>query len=129
MNPIIPLTAALAASALLTPVPAAAQWTGQPYRAIGTEPFWSVEIARRTITYRPVDGRPVTVAKPRAVATRNGTTYRARGMTIAITRVRCSDGMSDHTFADTVRVTIGRRQLTGCGGAVVARGGRALRVT
>ena len=129
MKPTILLAAALLAPALLAPAPVEAQWTGKPYRAVGTEPFWSVDIARRTITYRPIDGRPVTVAKPRAIEGRNGTTYRAKGMTIAITHVRCSDGMSDHTYADTVKVTIGRRQLSGCGGGVIARGGRALRVT
>ena len=128
MKPII-LLAALIAPVTIAITPAHAQWTSKPYRAIGTEPFWSIDITRRTITYRELDGRPVTVAKPRAIEERNGTTYRAKGMTIAITHVRCGDGMSDHTYADTVKVTIGRRQLSGCGGGVIARGGRALRIT
>ncbi|URW76477.1 META domain-containing protein [Sphingomonas donggukensis] len=105
--------------ALLAAAPAAAQ-PAAPYRAIGTEPFWSLSIDRRTITYRPAEGRSLTVAKPRSIVGINGELYRARGMTVDITHVRCSDGMSDRTYRDTVRVTIGRRTLNGCGGGVVA---------
>ncbi len=129
MKPPSLLAASLIVQALIAPAPVEAQWTGRPYRAVGTEPFWSLDIARRTITYRPMEGRAVTVAKPRAIAGRNGTIYRSRGMTVTITHRRCSDGMSDHTYADSVKVTIGRRQVNGCGGGVIARGGRALRVT
>ncbi len=99
--------------------PATAQ-VRTPYKALGTEPFWSLNIDRNTITYRGVEGRPLTVSKPRPIIGRDGETYRTRGMTVAITHRRCSDGMSDRTYADTVRVTIGRRTLNGCGGAVVA---------
>lgn len=91
-----------------------------PYKALGTEPFWSLSIDRDTITYRGIEGRPLTVPKPRPIIGRDGETYRARGMTIDITHRRCSDGMSDRTYTDTVRVTMGRRTLNGCGGAIVA---------
>lgn len=100
-------------------LPATAQ-VRMPYKALGTEPFWSLQIDRNTITYRGVEGRPLTVPKPRPVIGRDRETYRAREMTVDIAHRRCSDGMSDRTYADTVRVTMGRRVLNGCGGAIVA---------
>ncbi len=109
----------LLAPALLVAPSATAQTRVDGYRAVGTEPFWSLSIDRATITYRPMQGRPLTVAKPRPIIGINGEHYRARGMTVDITRVRCSDGMSDRTYADTVKVTVGRRQLSGCGGAII----------
>lgn len=110
------MNALLLASALLIAAPAVAQ----PYQALGTEPFWSLTVDRATITYRPMQGRAITVAKPRPIVGINGELYRARGMTVDITHVRCSDGMSDRIYAETVRVTIGRRTLSGCGGAIMA---------
>lgn len=104
----------LALPALIAAMPAAAQ--ADRYRASGTEPFWSLTIDRGTMTYQPVDGRPVTVAKPRPIIGINGELYRTRRMTVDITHVRCSDGMSDRRYPDTVRVTIGRRTFKGCGG-------------
>lgn len=106
--------AAIAALVLaIAPAAAVAQST---YRAVGTEPFWSLTIDARTIRYDPADGRAVQVATPRKIATLRGTSYRTRLMTIDIVRQRCSDGMSDRTYPDTVRVQIGRQTLHGCGG-------------
>lgn len=107
------------APALLLASPAAAQ-AGQPaYRALGTEPFWSLTIDARTIRYVPATGRPISVARPRATAAVNGKSYRTARMTVDILHRRCSDGMSDRTYADTVRVRIGGLQLSGCGGGIV----------
>ena len=105
---------ALIMPVLFTAMPAAAQPAS--YRAVGTEPFWSLSIDRASITFRPADGRPVTVAKPRPIVGINGELYRTRTITVDITHVRCSDGMSDRVYPDTVRVTIGPRTLKGCGG-------------
>lgn len=108
----------LIAPALLSAAPAEAR-SGDAYRAIGTEPFWSLSIDATSIIWRPADGRAITVARPRPIIGFNGEMYRARGMTVDITHVRCSDGMSERSYADTVKVTIGRRTLTGCGGEIV----------
>ncbi|MES2338613.1 MAG: META domain-containing protein [Pseudomonadota bacterium] len=112
----------LLAPVLLLSHPAAAQPRSDSYRAIGTEPFWSLTIDQRAITYRPMEGRPTTVAKPRPIVGINGELYRARGLTVDITHVRCSDGMSDRVYADTVKLTIGRRTLSGCGGDILTTG-------
>lgn len=88
----------------------------QNYRALGTEPFWSVTIADGTMRYQPADGRVVTVPTPRPIVGINGERYQTRRLTVDITHVRCSDGMSDRTYPDTVRVTVDGRNLNGCGG-------------
>ena len=112
----------IAAAGLLTLIalPAFAQSNAQPYRALGTEPFWSLTIDGSTIRYQPAGGRVVSVARPRPIVGFNGERYVTRRMTVDITHVECSDGMSDRTFHDTVTVTLGGRTLRGCGGEVLS---------
>lgn len=118
MRSILLLAAALIAT------PAAAQTDRQPYKALGTEPGWTLTIDSRSLRYEGDYGRTrINVARPRPIAIPNGTRYRTRRLSVDITHVRCSDGMSDRMFADTVKLTIGRRRLSGCGGAVI--GGEA----
>lgn len=112
----------IAAAGLLTLIalPAFAQSNAQPYRALGAEPFWSLTIDGRTIRYQPAEGRAVTVARPRPIVGFNGERYVTRGLTVDITHVECSDGMSDRTYHDTVTVTLRGRTLRGCGGDVLS---------
>jgi heat shock protein HslJ len=105
---------------LLAALPAQGQSGNQPYRALGTEPFWSLTIDGRSIRYQPADGRETRVPKPRPIIGFNGERYVTRGLTVDITHVECSDGMSDRTFHDTVTVKLGRRTLRGCGGDVLS---------
>lgn len=121
MTPILPFPALLA-TALLLALPAEAQSDAEPYRALGTEPFWSLSIDGGTIRYQPAQGRTVTVAKPRPIVGINGALYRTRALTVDITHARCSDGMSDRRYADTVRLRTGGKTLSGCGGAIVGGG-------
>lgn len=111
---------ALTLAALLIAGTATAQTRAEPYRALGTEPFWSLTIGRAQMTYSTPEGHPLTVAKPRPIIGMNGELYRTRTMTVDITHVRCSDGMSDRLFADTVRVTTARGTVNGCGGRVLS---------
>ncbi|AQR72946.1 META domain-containing protein [Sphingomonas sp. LM7] len=111
---------AAAGALVLIALPAYAQSNAAPYRALGTEPFWSLTIDGSTIRYEPAGGRVVRVAKPRPIVGFNGERYQARGMTVDITHVECSDGMSDRTFHDTVTVTLRGRTLRGCGGEVLS---------
>jgi len=117
--------AAVAALAFaIVPATATAQAT---YRALGTEPFWSLTIDARTIRYEPANGRVVQVATPRKITTPRGTSYRTSTISVDIARERCSDGMSDRIYPDTVRVRIGSQTLRGCGGGAMteARDGLA----
>lgn len=115
---------ALAGLMTLTALPAAAQSDREPYKAVGTEPFWSVTIGSSTMRYESPNARPVTVAKPRPIIGFNGERYVTRGLTVDIVHMECNDGMSERTFHDTVTVTLGRRTLKGCGGAVLSEAPR-----
>lgn len=85
------------------------------YRAIGTEPFWDLEIGNDLVfTDR---GNNITVTQP-APAPINGTAgaiYRTPRIEVNISRVRCSDGMSDRTYPETVQVTVDGKRYRGCG--------------
>jgi len=108
---------AAALSMMLAPLAHEAQADPNAYRAIGTEPFWSLTITRDRIVYDDVEDRETVVRKPRAQTANGNLVYRTRAMTVVIRNQECSDGMSDRRFADTIRVKIGRRTLNGCGRA------------
>ncbi len=110
-----------AATILATAIPVTAQ-VSVPYKAVGTEPFWSATIDAREIVFQPMEGRPTRVTRPRPIVGINGELYRTPRLTLDITHVRCSDGMSDRSYRDTVRVTIGRQIYKGCGGGIVSEG-------
>lgn len=107
-----PILLALLASACAT--------TGTPeetsYRALGTEPFWSVTIAEGRMTYDSPEGG-FSVPAPRVRETGDGRRYEMRRITLDIWAVECSDGMSDRRYPETVRATVDGRTLSGCGGA------------
>jgi heat shock protein HslJ len=89
------------------------------WMALGTEPFWNVEVTQTRINYADADGRQIAVANPGAQPAAAGKTYTTNEIVIAITPQPCSDGMSDRIYADTVRVEAAGRSLQGCGGAVL----------
>ena len=99
--------------AVTTLPPAAA-----PYRALGTEPFWSVTIADGRMTYDSPEGG-FSVHAPSARSTAGGRRYETPRLTVAITPGVCSDGMSDRRYADTVTVTREGTTLNGCGGDIL----------
>lgn len=108
---------AAALSMMLAPLAQEAQADPNAYRAVGTEPFWSLTITRDRIVYDDAEDRETVVRKPRAQTANGNLVYRTRAMTVVIRNQECSDGMSDRRFADTVRVKVGRRTLNGCGRA------------
>jgi heat shock protein HslJ/uncharacterized membrane protein len=104
-----------------TPPPAASPET---YRALGTEPFWNIAIGGGRIVYSTPEPRerldlPASAAR---AAPGGGRRYVTDRFTMDVSRAgRCSDGMSDFDYPDTVRVTFagGGRVLDGCGGPVL----------
>ena len=89
------------------------------YRALGTEPFWSVTIADGQMRYETPDSRHLIVPAPEPRPTFNGHRYETARLVVDVTHQPCSDGMSDRRYADTVRVTADGRDLNGCGGAIL----------
>jgi len=110
----------LAMAAVCMPASAGAQSAAQPYHGLGTEPFWSITLDGQTIRYEPATGPVIAVPSPRPIIGFNGERYVTRRLTVDITHVKCSDGMSDRSYPDTVVLTIDGRTLRGCGGEAAA---------
>lgn len=112
--------AGLLTLAALTPAKAEAQARPQApagtYKALGTEPFWALTITPQTLKFETPGGRPVSVPTPRVIHGFAGDIYKTRRIDVNIVHKRCSDGMSDNTYPDTVQVTVDGRRYEGCGG-------------
>ncbi len=117
---------ALSAPALLIAGTAEAQPRQAPCKAVGTEPGWALTIEKGLIRYIGDYGRTrVTTAAPVPRPSFNGLRYVTPRITIDITRARCSDGMSDREYPDSVTVTVGRKTVRGCGGDPIVASPRA----
>ena len=98
---------------------------GRPVRAVGTEPFLSVEVTPDALVYTRMD-QP-TQRAPNHGATVQGTmaTYATStdlkmALNLTLVATECSDGMSDRTYPLTARVEIGDDTLNGCADAASA---------
>lgn len=112
----------LALAALAFSASTAAFAQSGTYRALGTEPFWSVTIGNGRMVYDDAEQRRVSVATPRPIIPRlSGRIYRTGRLIVMIRPGPCSDGMSDRTYQDSVRVRVDGRQLDGCGGSFTER--------
>ena len=88
------------------------------YRAIGTEPFWDLEIGRDMVfTDRGNDVR-VVQPTPQPINGVAGEIYQTPRLNVNIVHSRCSDGMSDRTYPDTVQVRVDGREFRGCGAPI-----------
>jgi len=102
------------------------------FKAIGTEPFWGVEISNTQIKYTtPEDPEGILfpAAKPVRVMDANIKTYQSKSkageIKITIAYGKCSDGMSDmdHNYSVTVALKkAGEKEfkdLRGCGNYII----------
>lgn len=89
----------------------------ESYRALGTEPFWSITIANGQMTYSTPDGG-FAVRAPRGQELGDGRLWETRRITLQASNQLCSDGMSDRRYSQTVRAVVDGRTLQGCGGEV-----------
>lgn len=110
--------ALLAGCATVPPAPLEPAAT---YRALGTEPFWSLELNGREMVFTEANapGQRVTEPQPRALHGFAGDIYQGRRINLNIVHgQRCSDGMSDRVYQDKVQVRVDDRSFEGCGGPV-----------
>ena len=95
----------------------------EPLRALGTEPFWAVNIGDQGLVYSGVD-RPEQTAPndgPQVAGTTamwRGQTEQGQALSVTLIETACSDGMSDRTYPLTARVEIGAEVLNGCAASV-----------
>ncbi len=95
----------------------------QPLRALGTEPFWGVDITPQSLVYSAVDHPGLTVANPGPTLQGTTAVYAASGgdgatLVVTLIATECSDGMSDRIYPLTARVELGSQTLNGCAASV-----------
>ncbi|WNO52485.1 META domain-containing protein [Stakelama saccharophila] len=91
-----------------------------PYRALGTEPGWSLEIDSDRMHYEGDYGATgVATATPPPERRNDGLRYETDRMVVDIAHQPCSDGMSARKYPDAVTVTVGGATVHGCGGRPV----------
>ena len=87
----------------------------ESYRALGTEPFWSITIANGRMTYASPEGG-FSVRAPRGEELGDGRIWETRRITLHIWHQDCTDGMSNNIYPQGVRAIVEGRGLSGCGG-------------
>lgn len=114
---------ALVATALLSgcaTVPTAPVKTVATYRALGTEPFWSLDLNGREMVFNEANapGQRIVEPQPRAIHGFAGDIFQSKRINLNIVHgQRCSDGMSDRVYPDKVQVRVDDRSFEGCGDA------------
>ncbi len=89
-----------------------------PFRAVGTEPFWSLVAENGTLAWTSPE-EPVALTAP-AKARRLAGGWRFEGMlggaplVLEVTEGPCSDGMSDTVYPFAARAQRGGRTWAGC---------------
>lgn len=114
----VPIAACQPANAP-APVVLAGVDLSQPLRAIGTEPFWSVEIKSDGLVYGGVDRPERKMANPRAEVHGDAVIIAAKDaagvdFAIALRAAQCSDGMSERVYRLEVEVAFKGETLKGC---------------
>lgn len=89
------------------------------YRAVGTEPFWDLEIGRELIFTDRGNSVSVSDPAPAPIQGTAGPIYRTERLEVNIVHRQCNDGMSDRSYPDTVDVRVdGRQRYRGCGAPI-----------
>ncbi len=86
--------------------------------ALGTEPFWSVEIAPGELTYATPEQLLGTSILAARAADAHGITWTGtldgRALALRVEPGRCSDGMSDKVYPYTASLRLGAEVRRGC---------------
>lgn len=112
-------TAPLLLLAACAPVQPPAPTVAEPYRALGTEPFWALTIDGRRIVFTEANAPGVEIAQPtpRPIHGFAGDIYLTPRIHVNTVHGRCSDGMSDRVYPDSIQLTVDGRAYRGCGGS------------
>ena len=114
------IAAALSLSACATlSQPQSVETTPAGYKALGTEPFWSLTIEGKRMVFDLAGEHHVFGASTVARPSFNGWRYVSKTITADVTFAPCSDGMSERTYKDTVTVMVGKNTYKGCGGGIL----------
>ena len=88
------------------------------FRAIGTEPFWSVQVQDGKLTYSTPDMPdgltvPATLRRSGQIVTYSAT-IDGKPLELEVSRQTCSDGMSDLKHPFTAEFVLGKDTFKGC---------------
>ena len=87
------------------------------FTALGTEPFWDVQVTGRTLTYSGLDIE-TKVLEAERTSTQNSATYTGNhegaAFKLVVTVGTCNDGMSDNEYPYTVEWTFDGQTNRGC---------------
>ena len=91
----------------------------QPIRALGTEPFWGVEIKPDELVYSGVDRPETKMANPGSRMEGGNVVIAAKdaggeAFTVTLRDAECSDGMSDRVYPLEAEVKYKAETLKGC---------------
>ena len=89
------------------------------YNALGTEPFWSLNVSGKNMIFSRAGEDDIFGVDTVSRASFNGWRHVSKTITADVTFAQCSDGMSDRTYKDTVTVMVGKETYKGCGGGVL----------
>jgi uncharacterized membrane protein len=110
-----------AAASAATPAPSSSGMDiSQPIRALGTEPFWALDITGGTKFKLSRPDHPDLLAEaPGSAMSPGGATWVARGaegeqLTVTLKMGQCSDGMSDRKYPMSAEVVLLNETLKGC---------------
>jgi len=138
MRPLLPVLAVLALAACSqaeAPTPAPEEPSpapvlggvdlAGPVRALGTEPFWSVELTGTEMVYTTPEPPERRAPQPAPVVQGTTATYETETtdgspLTVTLVATECSDGMSDRVYPLTAMVKLGALELTGCAASSAA---------
>lgn len=117
-------TEAQAEATVITPAKATPAPFAGDLNALGTEPFWSVQIRGDQVKLSRPDHEDVMAPNP-GPEVKGGqavwTAIRPEGpMTITLTKGDCSDGMSDRQYPMTAQVEFAGQALKGCAASAAA---------
>ncbi len=94
----------------------------QIFRAVGTEPFWNVNVENTTLTFTTPEDQAGQVMQGRRRAIGNGVeltgNHAGKPFTLTVTAGECSDGMSDNQYTMVSTFRHGDIDYKGCGEAV-----------
>ena len=91
----------------------------RPLRALGTEPFWGIEVSLDEIVFTGVDRADFRAPGPVLRLAGAGAVFTAKDakgaeLTLTLKPDKCSDGMSDWVYPLSAEVKVGGETLSGC---------------
>ena len=96
------------------PAPAATGPFDGEINALGTEPFWAVEIRPGSLKMTRPDAADLVVPNPGPRVEFGKAVWPAQGLVVTLTEGQCSDGMSDRTYPWFAEVVAGIDTYKGC---------------